>query len=67
MSTIFTEDLAYLDTDISIGDPEIGRRGRELCLSAEGHEVRVMLTEEQLATLAAEIEVAGIGWREVPA
>ncbi|MGM0783874.1 MAG: hypothetical protein ACQEUM_07165 [Pseudomonadota bacterium] len=66
MSTIFTDDFVHSsDVELSIGDPQIGYRGRELCITAkDGQEVRLTLTDEQLASLAAEIEMAGIGWRE---
>ena len=61
MSTIFTDDFAYHEIDIEIGDPVIGQQGRELCMSAGDHkEIRVMLTDGQLAELADAIETAGI-------
>lgn len=69
MSTIFTDDFAHSDdVEISIGDPRIGYRGRELCITAnDTREVRIVLTDEQLVRLSEQIELAGIDWREEPA
>lgn len=64
MSTIFTDELANQDVEVTIGDPILGEPGRELCIASPTHEVRLVLTEEQLAAIASEIEMADIGWRE---
>lgn len=60
MSTIFTDDITGEQAEITVGDPALGRKGRELCIASATHEVRVFLTDEQLSELAEEIEMAGI-------
>lgn len=53
MTTIFTDDFSYENTDISLGDPHLGRKGRELIFTtASDREFRVNLSDDQLKELA---------------
>lgn len=52
MTTIFTDDFCFTDLDISIGDPSMGYKGRDLIFTSEDREIRVRLLDEQLQALA---------------
>lgn len=60
MTTIFTDDFAYSEVDISIGESAIGHTGRELIIeSFDGCEFRVTLNDSRFNQLADQLLLAG--------
>lgn len=60
MTTIFTDDFAYTGLDVSLDEPELGRKGRQLILTTDDNrEFRVYLNDEQLQDLADTLKLEG--------
>jgi len=60
MTTIFTDDFCYRETEITLDDPQIGSKGRDLIFaSTEDKEVRITLTDDQLSELADTLFLSG--------
>lgn len=60
MTTIFTDDFAYADLDITLASHRLGYKGRELVLTTDDNrEFRVVLSDKQLTLLADALEMNG--------
>jgi len=52
MTTIFTDDFAYTGMDISLDEPDIGYKGRQLVFACDDErEFRIKLSDAQLEEL----------------
>ena len=60
MTTIFTDDFAYEQTEITVGDEPLGEKGQELIFATESErEFRIKLSTEQMHELADALLLAG--------
>ena len=60
MTTIFTDDFCFSETEITLDEPSIGNTGQDLVFTTRGEkEIRIRLGDDQLNELADVLLLAG--------
>jgi hypothetical protein len=60
MTTIFTDDFTFTETEVHIDDPETGYEGRDLIFTGVLSEVRLRLPDEVFKALGEELIINGL-------